>query len=540
MSRPILRLVEPLGDGLEFSIGKSEVAGLREIRTTEEIYSLLQLFLMWPEYSSSFTKIGGEMVKMSLSVDHALSDLDQLLLTMDENSFKQITSDSRTLEKVYIEVFGITFGFQPTVREYIDEYIDGVPCISLAIPETLTRYNMRGTRRVKITEPLVVSIIDKDKTIEANLIDASPNAFSLKVLNNDKTGKLSDRITISIAGNKFDVLATSSLNHSIIVKPILAETKHFGAFFDLYAKFAYPDLKSRFSFERDPIPELLTKTGQIKNYGASEVSETWYGEIEEAYRASIEVKDQYVAGYVSVDSNSMPVGTSSLAKVFIDQKGVEAWAFHGLGAVQDPNLISNTCSLYKWRVDYILAREPEANIVMWFNGRGKWLEKVYIKFQKLTSDNTKLWPIKHNRYARDESQETSNIEVQTHWKYQKDININSFVRYMATDSIASVGLGVPYLNYGGILNNIFFYENCAPPEKCKNNIINTVAKIMPKRFFIETPQDVEDIEVPNYKMFLVDVANRQCITNGEALKYFSSSLEHSQAVVKKKYGIKAN
>jgi len=534
MIRAVLRLVEPLSNALEFPEGKSEPAGLREIHNVNVIHSHLQLFLSWPDYSSSFIKVAGEMVKVSITVDQGLGEFDQLFISTDETAFHQIKKNQKYLEKAFIEVFGITFGFSPEIQEFIEEFVEGMPCISILIPSSITRYNMRGTKRIRLDEPKKISIKVDQKEHDAILIDVSPSAFCFKFINENVI--LSDRVTVSVDGKQFDAFTMQSLNKILILKPITEEPEHFGVYFDLYVQYAYPMLRSRYSFPEDPIPALMQKTGQAKKHAMKEVSLSWLNEIESAYISSKDVKDDYAANYVAIDSFGIPVGTSSLAKVYIDHDSSPIWAFHGVGVLQDPKLLEHTCALYKWRVDYVTAKDPNAKVVVWFDGRGRWLEKVYTKYNKLTSDMTRLTAIKHNRYSRKEQSQVKSDIITSKWNAEKNISIKTFSRYMAADKTTSLGLGVQYLNYSGILNNVFFKLEISSINDVIECLESMVETQRPNLFFIEMPLNCSDLNFKDYELNFIDATNRQCNTTGLALRFFSSSLEHSQAVVNKKYG----
>ncbi len=319
------------------------------------------------------------------------------------------------------------------------------------------------------------------------------------------------------------------------MKPITEEPENFGPYFDLYAQHAYPMLKSRYSFAEDPIPSLMNSTGQAKKHASSEKSPSWTAQIKAAYEAGKGVVNSHVAQYVAVDEVNRPIGTSALASAFISKDGSPVWIFHGLGTGNNPDQLDITCSLYNWRVDYLLAKNEKANISMWFDGRGKWLEKVYIKFSKLTSNETKIWPIKHNRYERIADHNTASNSLQESITHKK-IKSGTFERELFASDQIIAGFGVPYLNYSGILNNISFVD--PNPKDSKNDHIASVIRHgNPEIFFLETPVEHDDYQIENYSMRFVDATNRQCNTTGQALKFFTSSLEHSKALVKKKYGL---
>jgi len=532
MSRPALRLVEPLTDAMEFPEGKSHSAGLREIIHTDEVHSHLQLYLMWPDYSSSFIKVAGEMVKATISVDQALGEFDQLFISTDADTFLKIKSKNQHLQRVFIEVFGITFGFEPIIQECIEEYSEETPCLSIQIPIKITRYNMRGTRRVRIDEPPPLIVNYNGERLQGILQDVSPSSFCIK-LSHDLQIK-NAHVSIEHAGLIFDAIASKSLKNSIVIKPITSHEKHFGHYFDLYVKFAYPMLRSRFSFAKDPIPELMHLTGQAKKFAEREASNSWLDRISEAYNAAKDALNTFIADYVATNDEGTPIATSSLAKAFIDIDETPIWAFHGVGSIQDPNFLEHTCAIYNWRSDYLLAKDPSAKVIVWFDGRGRWIEKVYTKFQRLTSDNTKLWAIRNNRYIKCNSEIKQSLN-----KYplptQKAFSKGAFKRFVAANKNISFGMGVPYLNYSGVLENLFFKEKDFS-EATIDEISGVIDETRPERFFIPTPTELSDLNFDGFEMFCLESTTRQCLTNGDALKFFSSSLEHSKAVVRKKYG----
>ena len=535
MSRPTLRLVEPLHDAMDFPAGKSDSTGIREVSNQHEINSCLQLFLLWPNYASAYAKVVSQMVKVKFSIDSELAELDQLLLSVNEDTFNIVKTNQSTLEEIYIEVFGITVGFQATFLECAEIYMEGSPCIAISLPEKMTRYKMRESRRIRLSDAINVTIENGLEVISGAIIEISPSALCFK---HNKGGiVLNDRVSLTFGDNKFDVLSSSTNGGRVLLKPIPEEPNNFGHYFDFYISHAYPSLKSRFSFPVDPIPELMIKTGQAKKHANFQNSQNWNKEIQDAYFASKDAKDIYVANFVAVDDHQNPIGTSSLAKAYIDKNGSEIWAFHGVGIVQDPNFLIHTCALYNWRVDYIHAKSPvlNSNVIVWYDGRGRWLEKVYTKFAKLTLDSTKLIPIKHNRYVRSDVNSTNDAQ-ETILPVAKQVCIGKFLRHLFAGDDVSIGLGVPYLNYSGILNNIFFHSESTISATALEQVRNTISNILPDSFFVETALSNADIRFSQYSMTFVDATNRQCMTTSKALMIFSSSLEHSQAVVRRKYG----
>jgi|GEM_PF-2169123 len=537
MSRPALRLVEPLTDAMEFPEGKSHTAGLREITNADEVHSHLQLYLMWPDYSSSFIKVAGEMVKATISVDQALGEFDQLFITTDENTYLKIKNKTQHLERIFIEVFGITFGFDPIIHECINEYSEEAPCFSIQIPTKITRYNMRGLRRININTKVIVTLQTRTNQISGRLLNVSANTFCIKIETDLKTVQFHDKVNATINGITFEASISSGINNTLLLKPLTDDSANFGNFFDIYIKFGHPTLKSRFSFSIDPSMEIMNKTGQAKKFAGKEISTEWTMGVQNGYIAAKEAKDVYTASYIALDRNNEPVGISNLAKAFMDSDGTPVWSFHGLGTVQSPHLIEQTCALYLWRVDYLLSKEPKSKVIMWFDKNGKWLEKVYIKFKRMTPDQTEIWPIKHNRYVNqsDAPENLDDYKSQSNKIRTEKNEIGSFKRRLIANGTVRMGFGVSYLNLGGNLNSIHFLKDQQPSKDDILLIQETVDKIKPKRFFVETPAEMSDLYFNGYNMHLVETVSRQCSTHTEALKFFSSSLEHSKAVVKKKY-----
>ena len=535
MSRPVLRLIESFDNALEFSAGKFEEQGLRQIDNTHEVHYHLQLFLSWPAYSSVCAKIDDRMFPVKVSIDSEMAELDQIYLELNEEAFISLKAGTANLNEVVFEVFGITFGFKPLVEEVANTFKQGAPNVAISIPSAITRYNLRGARRMKVEDSIAITISSNGNIFSGRLLDVSPVAFSIEV-------KCADNATpqicnVTIGRFSFGAFMVQSSTNKTLIKPIHENSVDFGAYFEAYCSFALPFLRSRYSFVNDPVPNLLQKTGQAKKHATKETGNQWFDEINKAYIAAKDAKDKYCADFVAVDANGEPVGTSSLAQGFMDQEGNDVWVFHGLGSLQDPSLLEQTCSLYKWRVDYLVSKNPATKVIMWFDGRGRWLEKVYIKFQKLTPEFTQIWPIKHNRYVRNSQATDDHLVKLNAWKFKKTIECGSFKRTHASNGVVSIGIGVSYLNYSGILDNIHFREKVINKESVQPIIQEALNELAPERVFIETPLEVEDFNINGYDSFLVDATNRQCLTTGAALLYFSSSLEHSQAVVRRKHGL---
>lgn len=528
MSRSFLRLVEPLSE--QTSIPEMMPPGEKILicRDQAEVNSILQLFLLWPEYSSAVVRLKSQSGKVRISHDESLSEIENLFLSVDQGIFNSLKNSGTVELKVLFEVFGLTFQFEATGVELAEDYSKDKPTVSISIPTSLERLGVRRSKRIQLKEALSVDLIFGNSNIPGKLEEVSPRGFKIRA---DNLGNISpcDRFKMVHADWEVEMSLGQVRDGIVIGLPLEKPAKSFGAFFDVYVRFAYPMLRPRHSFQEDPVPDLAVKTGQAKKFASKEQSGIWLDQIKEAYEASRDAQHEFTADYVAVDDQEVPVGASSLANAFTNHDGTPIWAFHGLSAMKDPRNLFHTAATYLWRADYLISRTGSPKVIGWFDGKGKWLEKVYVKFQRLTPDSTQLWPVSFNRLIA-ASHSDDNLDPDLFDEYY---SVGKFNRGMSFSADQSLGLGIPYLNLSGAMDMAFYLNEQADSKW----LMAEISKIKPARFYCPVPHPKPAPVFDGYECHTLETVTRQFLTDSIALLHFHSSVEHSMAITRRKYAV---
>ena len=535
-----LRLVEPLSESATMPEMVSPDVTHKTISDEIELSSVLQLFLLWPKYASALLRFETHSIAVDVSYDSSLSEIEYLYLKTDLEAHELLKK--KTPARLMFEVFGLTYQFVVDGVECATDYEPTRPCVALPLPHVLEYVGVRKTRRKRIENPVPLAIAQGGKTLaRALLVEVSPTAFQLRceVLSDALAleSAIGQRLELQAPDAEFEVIVSAIRGDRVIVKPLVNEPKNFGIYFNIYIKYVYPMLRPRHSFAEDPIPELAIATGQAKKFvgefaensaEATAERERWLKEVNEAYWASFDAQHQYTADYVAVDDTGRPIGTSSLAKAFKDADGKFIWAFHGLGIKKEPEYFEHTVALYLWRADYLMACDKDEEYVGWFDSRGRWLEKVYIKFHQRAPETTKLWPVRLDRYEALESHVSSEL-VDVKPSVWTQIRVGRFERSIYSSRSFVFGVGAFRLNVAGILN-IFFSKTEG------NDLEQSLASIPSSQFFfIARNVNSPSLQIKDYSLNEFGQNIRQFISDAESLRYFRSSVEHALAIVRQRY-----
>ncbi len=535
MSRTHLRLVEPIQEGQSFpefnATGKST-----EISQPEKVAAALQLFLLWPDYSSCLVRSpNGKTTAAKMSIDPDLKEVEDLLLTVDQQVHSALKAAATRDLEIIFEVFGLTYSFKAPIKEIAEDYSPGSPSVSVSVPNKLVHLSLRSNRRRKLSSPLAATLKQPDEKAgyACLLTEVSPTAmlFSFESANI----QWPDLVSVECNGFSFKAIMKVSRPGEIVVGPITESPEDFGPYFDLYVSVVYPMLRNRHSFAEDPIPELALKTGQVEKFAAREMSDEWKQGVMDAYLASKDAQHRFTVDYVAIAENGDPVATSSLTYAFEDSDGQSIWAFHSVGAIADPQYLSHTAAVYMWRSDYLMSRDSNVRCVVWFDGKGKWIEKVYVKYQALTEAETAIWNVAMRRYIRSPNHHPSEETLCANWR-SSQIGFKSFQRKISTRKRQASGFGVPYLNLAGGLDQIFSLSPEPLDDEDRKASQSLISKEAPRRFFLSSPSNQAGLEFQGYESYVLETVSRQVVTSSRGLAYFASSLEHSQAVTRRKYG----
>jgi len=528
VSRTSLRLVEPLSE--QTSIPEMMPPGEKAqiYRDQAEIGRFLQLFLLWPEYSSAVIRQGNLSGKVVVRHDESLNEIENLLLLVGEDIYRSLKISGENNLKLLFEVFGLTFQFDAVVLELADEYSSEEPVVSIAIPDLLERLGVRRSKRIQLEEPISLNLFFGELRFSGQLVEVSPRGFKFRVQNLEQLQPC-DRFKAVHPDWEVEMSMGQIREGVVIGLPLEQPATAFGAFFEAYIRFAYPMLRPRHSFPIDPIPDLAIRTGQAKKFAANEQSETWLGQIKDAYEASRDAQHEYTADYVAVDEDGAPVGASSMAKGFVNHDGSPMWAFHGLSAVKNPKNLQHTAAVYLWRADYLIARQGTQKVIGWFDGNGRWLEKVFVKFQKLTPSLTSLWSVRLKRMiAVTGFREELDCDL-----FDKTFSKGKFFRGMCFSTDFSLGLGVPYLNLSGGMDKAYYLNESADPRWIETKI----SELKPARFFCPVPHSKVDPYFEGYESYTLESVTRQFSSDSLGLLHFHSAVEHSTAITRRKYAV---
>jgi hypothetical protein len=70
------------------------------------------------------------------------------------------------------------------------------------------------------------------------------------------------------------------------------------------------------------------------------------------------------------------------------------WVLHQLCTHKDAANLERTGDLYKWRAEYLAGQKGDVRISGWFSSKGRWLERLLVKFDATTSSKVELQPVK--------------------------------------------------------------------------------------------------------------------------------------------------
>jgi hypothetical protein len=239
------------------------------------------------------------------------------------------------------------------------------------------------------------------------------------------------------------------------------------------------------------------------------------------------------ADYVTVDQSGELAGASSAVLAF-KRNEKPIWAFHQLCARASPDILEQSGQLYTWRAEYLAGRKEDLDVVVWFDSKSRWLERIYVKFALQNQTKVQLHAVFVARTFY------SGKAVALVKSQKSDVYGNHLRLFL--DSENEFGAVSPtYLNAAGGLNAVIALDGGATAQSVISIADGLIANSEEKECFVEITLPAEKayfLEGLNFEP--IKEASRFCIFNKDSLVGFLGSVEHSVAVTARKKAATAN
>jgi hypothetical protein len=291
----------------------------------------------------------------------------------------------------------------------------------------------------------------------------------------------------------------------------------------LYRKLAFPPLRPKSEFSADAILQLYEETNYFGRFATIEGLERRKGELREVWGQVASSFHHHTADYVVVDDQGKPAGASSACEAF-HHDGKAVWALHQTCARTSPDLLERSGMLYTWRAEYLAARPEDLGVIVWFDSRSRWLERIYVKFARQHPAGTRLTAVKFFRRRLLENK----VEIP-----QPAIQIGQAHRRFYDKGGIFGGFGPRYLNASSALEILVDNQGGHGPEVLREASQELAGAVESgsEGLYITVPS-AETLEGPDFEY--VDDVDRCLEFDKDCLVDFISSVEHSVAVTSRK------
>jgi hypothetical protein len=517
--------------GNDFSLGEHLLE--RDGTTSTDplnISNKLSLLFHYEDYAwvgVTLPGAGNKIVPCRISYDQTEAVPTELYLTLKTPyAVDRLAMIKRAT--VSFEIFRVCYEFSAEVLNYNSDGSVEFHLV-LSIPEELSTIKHRRLPRVRIDQE------DREKLPKIYLNSSNePLQISELGLNSIAV----DTVEHFTAGeyeldfrseNNLKCRATGMIRGEKLVFCLLFENAiTFGQYFNIYRKFAYPGIQPRSDFDNLTMFDLYEKTGyfggfltdESKSKGRQDLLKTWEAVPNEAYDVT--------ADFVTTDKQGTVIGASSVSLAFRDTN-FEYWAFHQLCSIKSPDLLTASGHLYMWRADYLIGLPQDLKVVVWFRSESRWLERIYVKFARQSSERVRIHPVKliKGQFTKTTSGTPSRqLPKTTSYSY------GSHKRTVTVSDNLISGIGPDFLNASGLLNNVSFLDG----NDDKEAIQSAMTALMENsgtdtaQFYVSLPEKSET----TFEGWKITPSDRFCIFSKNDLIDFLSSVEHSIAVIRKK------
>jgi hypothetical protein len=513
----------------------------QEIKSPDDISAALSLLFQFSKDAQSFLlqSMDEPPVSIVLDYDHDERTLTELYIRLVDNQINQMALTTKESEKVAIrfEVFRQCYEFEAVV---LSSSSDGL--IVITPPECLYVIKHRRLPRITVLPEDQTQLpkhyglsSDGKKDIPIRCLELGLKAILLKEETEGERNELSEMAFFCIEKSptsveQIPVKAIRTYKNGNTVYA-LSPRNHmeYGAIFDFYRILAYPHLRRRDEFSSSDVLSLYSEqTGYLGKFQTDSDAEQRKKLIVDAWEDTTHEHHRLTADYVTVDDEGKLAGASSAVLAF-NKMEQPIWVFHQLCARASPDLLVQSGELYTWRAEYLAAREENLDVVIWFDSRSRWLERIYVKFAMQNEKMATLLPVAVIRNTFKSLDQKSNQPAFGIQKFGKIKRINAFTEN------AFGGTNPNFLNASGILDAII-----AISEKSTEEDVLKIASLLASEtgsseinLEVTIPLDKKDAFFSNSMKPLDDV-DRYCSFEKKFLISFLTCVDHSVAVTKRK------
>ena len=362
----------------------------------EEIHAKIGLILNWPEEAYVSVAIPGAdhlTIECSVSADPDERTPTELYFNPLSSDHLELLLGLHTLS-ISIELFRTCYQFDVKVTGVVP--FDNIHrSIVTSLPTAITTIRTRNLPRITLSKgafdalPPITWIGENGENLKfSEISELGLNSIAGKLASSpkDNTGTLTLG-ELTVKGSFVRIKGT----HFIFIL-IFDSSLDFGRYFEIYRKFAFPNIRPRHEQDPNSIFELYVKTKYLSQFtGDSELTRL-KDDLQETWRSVSLVQHKYSADYITVDSNEQPCGASSIVHAF-NEPSHSIWVFHQLCSVVTPNLLDCSAQLYTWRAEYLAASPSPLKVIGWFRSDSRWLERIYSKFVRITRGRSTLRPV---------------------------------------------------------------------------------------------------------------------------------------------------
>lgn len=512
-----LRLVD--FDPNDYKLG--EVLSLKhgqEIEKTETISKVLSLYFQWPSQSKAFTFLGKDTidkVEAALTYDNEERELTQIFISVPSSHSENLKRLSHLFLRV--NVFDNCFEMECEILEVFAEAQSIVAIVQP--PIKISSIKARQLPRVAIDQSTNYAQITFDEGTEHySIIDVSLNAFSI-----NGTLPANTIVPLLLDSKKYTGKVIHSFNKKTVISIIFNNDKEIGMFFDYYKQFAFPSLRGRQEIPYESALKLYKETGYTNKFEVKGANSDTGSALTEFWNQIADSKHELNIDYY-ITNEDAPTGASSCTLAFQDGEQ-EVWSFHQLCALKVPELVRLSGDLYAWRAEYLAARKNNIKASVWYSGKSRWLERIYVKFHMQNANRCTLTSVKF--IARD-VQPRSTVVI------EQKISVRLFGNhkryYFSDENILAAG-APDHLNANRNLNVIIWRGSSKPNIEYMSSIAEAIAYLSSRPMFFRFCYDSTHgdlVEGDNIEELRYSTMSQECLID------FANSLNHSMAITERK------
>lgn len=504
------------------------------IKNPIQIFASFSLYNEWAEYRSA-TLIN---TKKDYSIKCSLSwDTDEVIPSelyikpVSNKDFQNLTVEDDI--QIFFEVFNVCYYFKTKIID-AENFNDK---IIVQIPEEIKVIKRRLFPRVDISSiKSNAYCMPRNSTEKIEILIQEIGVNTLKVTAvsfltlKDGIIKIDDlSIGFKVIERKKDLLKfeyclSLEFNNNI----------NFGKYFEIYAKYAFPTLKSRSEFNINDVLEIYNSTGFFNKFVKNESQEDeFFTKINSTWSQLNNAQHSGVTDYCSEVEEGRIVGCSSLARAFYNESK-PVWVMQQLCVLSNPEYFLNTRDLYLWRPIYLSALKEDFDVACWFDGNSRWIERIWIKFA-LNKGNISetLWPVDILICQLDKKDSTASVNADD--KLITTYKFGNLERSVFIEKNLIAGSDPACLNFANLLDHIVAIP---PSDRDFEFLLNKA-----KKLFSLSEEGTKDFRISVDKSNLPSThekyrrhdLNRFCYFNKNDLSFLFTSIEHSIAVMSKKY-----